>query len=175
MMMSGEAGIISSQPRLVLVSGESGSGKTTWCSRQVMLARRRGLGVGGFLSPGVYEGDKKVGISLIDLSSGEMRLLGSLRRREDPQAPTRKWAMDDETLAWGNRVLEGQSECDLLVIDELGPLEFLFGRGFQQAFPLIARRRFQTALVVVRPTLLDTARQAWSDFDLEVHVVESTG
>jgi len=164
-----------SRPRLILVTGPSGIGKTTWCSSQLVQARQRRLSVGGLLSPGMYQQSTKVGILLVNLASGEERVMARLRETEDPQAPTRKWAMDEAVLQWGDRILERLGRCDLLFIDELGPLEFLHHQGLCQAFPLIQRRQFSTALVVVRPTLLEIARQTWSDFDLDVHVVGPPG
>ncbi|MFC1879548.1 hypothetical protein ACFLZW_06500 [Chloroflexota bacterium] len=57
---------------------------------------------------------------------------------------------------------------DMVVIDELGPVELRYRQGFLEALELIERRRFKTALVVVRPTLLEVALQTWSNFDISV-------
>jgi nucleoside-triphosphatase THEP1 len=165
-----EKKIDANTPHLILVSGMSGAGKTTWCRAQVLQAREQGLTVGGLLSPGVYQQGAKVGIELLDLARNEKRPLGELRP-EIVDAPTRKWAMNAQTLAWGNHVLQAMGYYDLVVIDELGPLEFLYQQGLMQAFNLIERRQYQTALVVVRPTLLEAAKRNWCDFDLRVHLL----
>jgi len=128
--------------------------------------------VGGLLSPGVYRQGVKVGIELLNLASNEKRLLAERRLQEIPNAPTRKWAMNYQTLEWGNTVLQKIGYYDLVVIDEMGPLEFLHGRGFQGAFDLIERRKFMTAVVVVRSSLLEAAQKTWSGFDLRVHLLD---
>jgi nucleoside-triphosphatase THEP1 len=158
-------------PRLILASGVSGIGKTTWCRAQVLRASQAGCTVGGLLSPGVYHQGEKVGIDLLDFSTGESRLLAELRPQELTNVPTRKWSMQADTLAWGNQLLQGMGYYDMVVIDELGPLEFLHHQGLLQAFDLVERRKYKTALVVVRPSLLELARGTWSEFDIKVHML----
>jgi nucleoside-triphosphatase THEP1 len=44
--------------------------------------------------------------------------------------------------------------CDVLVVDELGPIELLGGRGWANALEVLRLGHFGTALVVCRPELL---------------------
>ena len=49
------------------------------------------------------------------------------------QQPTFKQQLDycdAEVLAWGTRILQQATPCDLLVVDELGPLKFERGEGW---------------------------------------------
>jgi nucleoside-triphosphatase THEP1 len=162
-------------PQLLFVTGASEAGKTTWCLDMVQQARRQGLRVAGLLSPAVYCKDIKVGIDLMDLSSEAQRRLADLRPEEKPDAPTKKWIFRGEVLRWGNQRLCEIGACDLLVIDELGPLEFLHDQGFTSAFPLIDRRKYRLALVVVRPSLLSQAMERWRDLNPSVHEVLKQG
>jgi hypothetical protein len=45
-------------------------------------------------------------------------------------------------------------------VDELGPLELVRGEGWAEVIPMIRRRAFGVALVVVRPELVGQARAA---------------
>ncbi len=158
-------------PHLILLTGESGSGKTHWCLKLIERAKTLPITVCGLVSPPIYVGNQKVGIELVNLDSGEHRLLAVLRNQNTlrvhhgPQ--TEDWQFDDETLAWGNRVLDEishshQDKPHLLILDELGPLEFLEGKGFQSALRLVDERRYTLACVVVRPRLLHLAQQRWT-------------
>ena len=48
--------------------------------------------------------------------------------------------------------------CDLLVVDELGPLELERGVGWTAALGLLQQSGFALAVVVVRPGLVARAR-----------------
>jgi nucleoside-triphosphatase THEP1 len=48
--------------------------------------------------------------------------------------------------------------CDLLVVDEIGPLELERRGGWENAFDVLRGRDFALALVVVRPELVIKAQ-----------------
>jgi nucleoside-triphosphatase THEP1 len=148
------------QNSLVLVSGPSGSGKTTWCAGIVSQARDLGLSVGGILCPAVFERGKKVGIDQLDLSTGERRRLG-VRSDEHANHTVGCWHMDASVLAWGNQIITGLKNEDVIIIDELGPLELEDGYGYQQALHLLDEGRYHTAFVVVRQSLLRIVKLRW--------------
>jgi len=153
---------------LWLVVGESGSGKTTFCQQVVALARQRGATVGGLLCPARLENGTKVGFDVLDLSSGVQRRLGWQREIAAPLPFTAPpiaigdWLLDGEALDWGNQVLRRSLPCDLLIIDELGPLEFFARQGWQAAMQVLDSGDYRLALVTVRPSLRDIARQRWA-------------
>lgn len=62
------------------------------------------------------------------------------------------------TLEWASELLTGATPCDLLIVDELGPLELIRGQGLVAALDVLNEGAFSLALVVVRPELLDTLR-----------------
>ncbi len=151
-------------PQLLLVTGPSGSGKTAWCQARIAEAQAAGLRVGGLVSPPVFTGERKTAIDLLDLASGERRRLAVPRQHDpDPALTVGEWAFDLATLAWGNQALSEMAATDLLVLDELGPLEFLRQQGLRQAFSIIHARHYQLACVTVRPGLLIKARRRWPD------------
>ncbi len=145
-------------PQLVVITGEIGAGKTTWCKTLADWAQTQGARVSGLLSVGVFEGGLKRAIDLHDLSTGQTRRLAVRRAQPDPTSPTPNWEFDESALRWGDAVLAAAPSCDLLIVDELGPLELLHGAGYQSAFPLIQRQAYRLACVVVRPSLVDAFR-----------------
>jgi nucleoside-triphosphatase THEP1 len=154
-------------PRLVLVTGDSGSGKTTWCLELIDLARRNGIQVYGVVSPPVLHAGHKDGIDLMDVSTGERRRLAVVRpdAKQDTAnqlgISTLHWTFDPFVLAWGNQILDPLDAGELLVLDELGPLELLENKGLTAGLRCIDDRRFRSACVVIRPALLPTALERW--------------
>ncbi len=145
----------------VIITGEIGAGKTTFCSHITNWARRDGLRVRGVISPGVFEDGQKVGISAVNLKNNESRPLAYLRNEETSGPKTKRWAFSEETIQWGNQFLARATPCDMLVVDELGPIELERGGGWTRGLQIIDGGDFQAAIVVIRPHLLDQASARW--------------
>lgn len=154
-------GAVKNRP-LFLLTGASGTGKTTWCIQLAQKAAAIGRRVSGVCSPGVFEGADKTAIDLMDVNSSERRRLA--RRRpagsvREPEASL-NWLFDVQVLRWGNSLLLHETH-DLFILDELGPLEFERGQGLVNAFEVLDSGRFNLACVVVRPSLLLQAQDRW--------------
>lgn len=144
---------MSNPAHIIVVTGPSGSGKTALCQRLVRSALRRGVSVRGILSPARWAGGVKVGIDARDLSTGEQRRLAEAS--DEAGGPTTfKWRFHSDTLAWGMDVLRRSAPGDLLVIDELGPLELVRGEGWAGALDILRAGDYRQAVVVVRPELV---------------------
>jgi nucleoside-triphosphatase len=152
-------------PTLLLLSGPSGAGKTTWLVELAELARAQKFALGGLLSLPVYAAGQKTGIDLLDLATGARRRLAELRLPAQATAVesiyTEDWQFDPQALAWGNQALSHTPACHLLILDELGPVEWERGRGLQTAFELVERRGYRLAIAVIRPALLGQALRRW--------------
>ncbi|RJP52487.1 MAG: hypothetical protein C4583_06610 [Anaerolineaceae bacterium] len=149
------------EPGVTLVTGPRGAGKSLWCMGFAKHARVLGLDVRGLASPAVMDGDQKIGIDLLDLASGERRRLAYRRGETGGDLAMTDWQMVAETLKWGNALLERVKSCNLFILDELGPLEFQNGVGLTAGLRFVDEHRTLPSFVVVRPSLLDAARQRW--------------
>ncbi len=143
---------------LLVLTGGRGSGKTTLCRRLIERKTNEGWQVTGLLSPARFEGDKKTGIQAQAIQTGETYLLASQIPGEISGLKFGEWEFDSTVLAWGNQVLQRSTPTDLLIVDELGPLEFKLATGWMSAFDVLAHDLYRAALVVVRPECLDDAR-----------------
>ena len=157
---------------IFLITGHSGVGKTTYCQQLCDSAQTNGWRVGGLLSVPVIVDAQKVAIALLDVATGEQRPLATLHPPLGAQTAwpppgnrvtTGKWLFDPTVLTWGNEVLSRITAVDLLIIDELGPLEFEQEQGLRAAFDLIATGQYRMAAVVIRPSLLKQAQQRWPE------------
>jgi nucleoside-triphosphatase THEP1 len=143
---------------LYIVTGWRGSGKTTFCREMVAAARKMGLDPAGLISPAGFKQDQKDSIWAQAIRSREKRLLATDRPYTENDLAFGDWYFNRKTLEWGNEVLKSSVPCDLLVIDELGPLEFYFSLGWVSAMDVIRTGKYHLALVVIRPELLETAK-----------------
>ncbi len=115
------------------------------------------MDVSGLLSPPVYVNGVKTAIEVEDLRSGKRRILARNRQDDLANIQTMRWSFDSEVLTWGNNLLANAIPCDLLMVDELGLLEFERGEGWQNGLSAIHSGQFRLAVVVIRPELIDKA------------------
>lgn len=146
--------------KIWIITGERGAGKTRFCQQVIQAAGEKGLTVGGVLSPAVFTNGIKIGISVQDLASGENRPLASARE-DVPGAITPHWKFDAASLAWGSEILHRSTPCDLLIVDELGPLELEHSQGWVEGIETLRGGKYRAALVVVRSELVARALQLW--------------
>lgn len=148
------------RPRIALLSGPIGVGKTTIAHRVVGLARQQGLVCGGVLAPAIKDRQgRKVGIWGINLRTGQRRTLA--RTDRDLGGPTVGiYSFDGEALAWAVQVVEQvlapstTPPCDLVIVDEIGKLELWQGMGLTPLLPQLGEAKGPWVLVLVRDSLL---------------------
>ncbi len=149
------------KPRLLLVTGPRGSGKTLWCMDLAGRAHARGLKLCGLVSPSLFLNDKKVGIGLKDLLTGEQHRLAYRKGDKVGDIQTQDWQMVAETMEWGNSVLENIEPCDLFILDEVGPFELEHGIGLVAGLKLIDTAKDFSCVVVIRSSLIEKACARW--------------
>ena len=147
--------------RLQIITGVRGVGKSTYCQRKITEARREGKKVAGLLSTAQFRNKEKVGIEIEDVCTGERRSLASTIPGSSNDIRLGPWFFNTRTIAWGNEVLEKISFCDLLVVDEIGILEFDQAQGFTSAFKILDKGEYILAIVVIRPEYLERAKDRW--------------
>lgn len=145
---------------LIIVTGDRGAGKTTFCTRLIELARSGGRGIAGVLSPAVIVNDQKIAIDVIDLRSAQRRRLATYNPDADYPRELH-WRFAADVLAWSNATLAESTPCDVLIVDELGVLEFERGQGWQAGLTAIDAGDYRLGVVVIRPELLTQALQRW--------------
>lgn len=145
---------------LWIVTGRSGSGKTTFCQEVLGAVRLADWDVAGLLSPGFFLNGIKEAVFAQDIRSGKKLILATKRPQKTKELVFGDWYFNRKILEWGNQVLQASVPCDLLIVDELGPLEFNLSMGWVAAFDVILAARYFLALVVIRPELLEQAQYA---------------
>lgn len=126
---------------LVLLTDEINSGKSSFCLQLVKRLMSKRIAVQGWLTPAWMEGEKKVGQQIVFL------------RNLEESAPRPFFRYDIGFMPTAFDLPDLDAICDVVVMDELGPLE-LAGHGFYlRAQNLLERSR--TAIVVSRTSIAD--------------------
>lgn len=150
----------------MVITGNTGIGKTTVCDRVVKLAANLGYACGGVLTRTAPDGGKIV----VDIKSGEQKRLASIS--DVPGGPhIGKYFFDPAGIDFGVRAIERGVSGDILCVDEVGPLE-LGGGGFVNAVRLIREARVSHSILVVRKELL---APFISQLGRQLMVFETTG
>ncbi len=155
------------EPRIILISGERNSGKTTRLWREI--ARYRAMPevrLGGVATlpvpPGVASKSEYV---LQDIQTGESRLLMS--EQEIPGGERfGRFFVDTSVFSWGNSVILAQfAHSTHIVFDEIGRIE-LSGGGLAPSFSVAVRQGHIVVIAVVRTSFLsDVVRTFALDMD----------
>ncbi|MCS7060712.1 MAG: nucleoside-triphosphatase [Anaerolineae bacterium] len=140
------------------LSDVRGAGKTTLCRQLAEAARRRAVDVAGVLSPSVFPAgvsahDARLAIEVEHIRAQKRRVLAGAQRQRGFEVLMGRWWFSEETLHWANQALAESCPCDLLIVDEIGPLELIEGGGWTHAVPVLQTGPYRLGVVVVRPEL----------------------
>lgn len=142
---------------LALVTGEIGCGKTTACQRALDLLRARGVAPDGILSPPRLDGaGTKIGIDVLDVMTGERRSLADYVPGGGETVGN--YTFDEAVLTWASARLQAALAAgpDLLIVDEIGPLELVYRGGYVAALEALADpHAVPHGLVIVRRECVD--------------------
>jgi len=102
----------------IAVTGSPGIGKSTLVAK---VAAGAGMRVGGVLARDKRYKDRRIGFELLDLASGAVGVLAD-ETGSGPQLG--KYRVHPEDLdGLGARAIENALKCELIVVDEVGPME----------------------------------------------------
>jgi nucleoside-triphosphatase len=116
-----------------LVTGNPGVGKTTLLLRVVEVLKARGYIVGGMISREVRSCGTRVGFEILDLADSDKHgWLAHVNQKTGPQVGKYRVNLEDLNNVGVEAVLKAVRECDVVAIDEIGPME-LFSEKFKRA------------------------------------------
>jgi nucleoside-triphosphatase len=109
----------------IFLTGTPGSGKSTVLMKVINILKRRGLKVGGFITPEIRSKGKRTGFKVIDINSGDEGILSSINRETGPQVGKYRVDLEDFERVALKALDFSTKECDIICIDELGTMELL--------------------------------------------------
>lgn len=134
----------------VILTGDRSAGKSTMCKELASRLREDGLNIGGVMTETTgYDDDRTLVVH--DLGDNTSTLLA--RTNWDIQGPRHgAFTFSREGLYLGIKAIGKGMKSDLLIIDEIGPLELNNG-GF---FPVLhVIRKSNQCVLVIRPVILE--------------------
>ena len=137
---------------VLVLTGPVHGGKTTFLERSLPAWTGRGLACAGFLSPAVIDANERSGYDLLEIGTGRRH---PYLRREDSPGLERAgpYVFFPEALERARAIIRGSAPDEVLVVDEVGPLE-LEGGGLWPALKDILRQPDRTSLLVAREDTL---------------------
>ncbi|MGD8620317.1 MAG: nucleoside-triphosphatase [Anaerolineales bacterium] len=155
--------------KIMMITGESGSGKTHFCAQIVNELRQGDLSrkdIRGILSTELKRNGKKTGIQAVNVVTYEHKNLAELSDGEPGPLSTKRWRFDPMVIAWCNSVFSKAVPCEVLIVDEIGPLELEQGKGFTTGLEAVDSGEYKLAMVVVRPHLIEKALERWPEAEV---------
>ncbi|RPH75463.1 MAG: DUF2478 domain-containing protein [Candidatus Rokuibacteriota bacterium] len=160
-----------------IITGPTGSGKTTLATAVVEQLRARGMRVAGVLAPGLLADGRRTGFDILNLATGERTPLAREgvapgTHGTGPHARWSRFAFSPEGLTLGRRALLADiTGADVVVIDEVGPFE-LSGGGWADALDVL--KGFDgVTILIVRESLVEQVRARWGSADTAVYTASA--
>ncbi len=119
-------------PNNFLITGPPRSGKTSVIERAMSILREQGLRAGGIYCPEICEGGVRLGFKIIDIMTGEERILAHVDQRNGPQVSKYRVNVTNVDELSESAINRALNEADFLVIDEIAPME-IYSEGFKKA------------------------------------------
>jgi nucleoside-triphosphatase THEP1 len=150
-----------SPPRVFILSGEQGTGKTTLLAALIKEMRKEGIVVGGIRAPVVYVQGKRVGYDIEDIPTDTITPL--CRVAEEPSShDAGRFRFLPDGLSAGRRALlrDPEHTPEVLIVDEVGPLE-LDGKGWADQLETVLHSFAGAIILVVRSGMVAEVLDRW--------------
>ena len=153
---------------IFIITGETGSGKTTFLLNLIDELHCKALSIAGFAALSVPQDGPSGSFNILDLVSGKILPLAS-RRFTRGWEKFGKFYFNPDGILMGKNILEDPliMNHDLVVVDEIGPFE-LEGKIWAESLTRLLARRSCSVLLVVREHLVEKVIQEWNLGDVMI-------
>lgn len=159
--------------KIIVITGEQGSGKTTFLQEMIFGLANKNVKTGGILAEGFWKNYERDFFELINLKS-KNGILFCQRKPKEGWEKLRHFYINPAGQKFGEAALDLKylKGSDIVVVDEIGPFE-LKGKGWSQSIQSILEKLPNMLMVwVVRKSLLDEVASHFNIQPLKVYDVE---
>lgn len=156
------------RPMVFILTGEVNEGKTKFAMQVVEKLKQGGLSPAGFFSVGNTNDQNREAYSLIDVQTGFQRELCSFEPGKK-KVRVGRFFFDEPGIEFGREIILASlnQDNDLLVVDEIGPLE-INDQGWAPALEEVIKNGGLPQLWIVRESLLKPMIRKWNLGDVYV-------
>lgn len=145
-----------------IITGNIASGKTTFLMQLSEKLRDLNINIGGFYSPRIMDGNTTMGYDLVHVT--DIKRIEFLRESDKSNiAEIGKFIIDENSVlqatSWIKEDIE--NECKIIIIDEVGKLEF-DEKGWYNAIQILLSSNIKNQIWVVRNSFVDQAVKKWN-------------
>jgi len=137
----------------IFLTGKPGSGKSTVLMKVIENLKKKGLKIGGIITPEIRVEGKRIGFKVIDVHSKEEGILASVDQKVGPRVGKYRVNLEDFERVALKALDFALNECDVICVDELGRME-LFSEKFKRKIEEILRSS-KPAIIVLHRNLTE--------------------
>lgn len=139
--------------KIFIISGKKGSGKTTFLKEAIKFLKETEIQVGGIVAEGYWRNNQRESFDLINQTTGD-KIVFCQRDEVENWDKIRHFYLNPKGQKFGEASLKTSNlkNCDLVVIDELGPFE-LEGKGWSFALKKLISHSNLPMIWVIREGL----------------------
>lgn len=162
------------KPPVIILTGKIGAGKTSLLAEVAENLKKRGILPGGILSPAVTGEDGRLGYDIINIASGEKRILSRVSESEN-SIRVGRYSFFRDGLVFGEHALssENLAGSKVVLIDEIGPWE-LEGQGWAAKVNELLLHTSFPMIWVVRDTITELVIDEWNLSNYKIFRVPET-
>jgi nucleoside-triphosphatase THEP1 len=138
--------------RLLIISGEVNSGKTSAIEKIILLLQSLGKKVVGVYSKGIFFENTKIGFNLININSGDTKQIASIKPDDDFIFNQGRYYFNEIVFNEFSDYLLNSPASEFIIIDEVGPLEIL-EKGFYNLLKSLIDNYNGKIILVIRKRL----------------------
>lgn len=155
-------------PKLYIITGEQGKGKTSFLSSLVDLLRKEAIPVGGILAKGEWTKNQRSGFQMVDIESGKEMPLAAVIKKKN-WIPLGKFFFNPKSISHGHTLLTGKQilEKPIVVLDEIGPFD-LQGKLWSSGLYKLRNSYSGILILSVRNKLVQEVIQHWNLYHAEI-------
>jgi nucleoside-triphosphatase len=130
--------------RVLILTGSPGVGKTTVLAKTVSSLKERNVRIGGMFSREVREAGERVGFEIIDVISLNHGWLANVNQKDGPQVGKYRVNLKDLDSVGVTAINAAVEKCDVVTIDEIGPMELLSTKFIE-----VAKKALESSKLVI--------------------------